>query len=278
VTLFDTADTYGAGHSERVLGRALGDRRDAVVIATKWGNTSDPETRQATGSDASPEYLRGAVRASLTRLGTDHIDLYQLHLNDLPVAQALELIPALEELVSAGLIRAYAWSTDHAASAEAFARAGAHVTAVQHDLSVLHDAPEVLAVCAEYDLASIDRGPLGMGLLTGEYMAESRLGRDDARHRPAVAGAVPGRPAGPAVAGPGGGGTGDPAQRRPHARPGSPGLPVGAQRPHHPDPGLPHGGPGGGERRGAAVRAAAAGAGRAGAHRARPPGVTGRPG
>jgi aryl-alcohol dehydrogenase-like predicted oxidoreductase len=181
VTFFDTADTYGAGHSERVLGRALGDRRDDAVIATKWGNTFDEATRQATGADASPPYLRRAVRASLARLGTDRIDLYQLHLNDLPVVQALDLIPTLEDLVAEGLVRAYAWSTDHAASAAAFAEAGTHAAAVQHDFSVLHDSPAVLAVCEEYDLASIDRGPLAMGLLTGKYTASSTLGGDDVR-------------------------------------------------------------------------------------------------
>ena len=105
VTFFDTADTYGAGHSEQVLGLALGSRRDEVVIATKWGNTFNAETKQATGADATPEYLPRAVRASLSRLGTDRIDLYQLHLNDLPAAQALDLIPVLEDLVTEGLIR-----------------------------------------------------------------------------------------------------------------------------------------------------------------------------
>jgi aryl-alcohol dehydrogenase-like predicted oxidoreductase len=181
VTFFDTADAYGAGHSERVLGRALGGDRDRVVIATKWGNTFDEQSKQATGADASPEYLRRAVRASLSRLGTDRVDLYQLHLNDLPVPQALDLVPVLEELVGEGLVGAYAWSTDHAGSAAAFATAGPHVAAVQHDFSVLHDSPEVLAVCEEYDLASINRGPLAMGLLTGKYTASTTLGGDDVR-------------------------------------------------------------------------------------------------
>jgi aryl-alcohol dehydrogenase-like predicted oxidoreductase len=181
VTFFDTADTYGAGHSERVLGRTLGDRRDQAVIATKWGNTFDEQSKQSTGPDASPEYVRRAIRASLSRLGTDHVDLYQLHLNDLPVGQALDLVPVLEELVTEGLIRAYAWSTDFAESAAAFAAAGPHVAAIQHDFSVLHDSAAVLAVCEEHDLASINRGPLAMGLLTGKYTAASTLGGDDVR-------------------------------------------------------------------------------------------------
>ncbi|MEU8300115.1 aldo/keto reductase [Micromonospora sp. NPDC048909] len=181
VTLFDTADTYGAGHSERILGRALAGRRDAAVIATKWGYTFDEATRQATGHDASPAYLRRAVTDSLRRLGTDRIDLYQLHLADLPVPRAEALIGTLEELVADGLIRAYGWSTDRPDRAAAFGPGAAGATAVQHNLSVLRDAPELLAVCDKYDLASVNRGPLGMGLLTGKYTAASTLPRDDVR-------------------------------------------------------------------------------------------------
>ena len=82
VTFFDTADVYGTGHSERVLGRALGKHRTDVVIATKWGNLFDERTRIADGQDDSPEHVRRALTASLARLGTDYVDLYQLHLSD----------------------------------------------------------------------------------------------------------------------------------------------------------------------------------------------------
>jgi aryl-alcohol dehydrogenase-like predicted oxidoreductase len=82
VTFFDTADVYGAGHSERVLGRALAGHRNEVVIATKFGYTFDAGQRAITGEDASPDYIRRACRASLRRLGTDRIDLYHLHLGD----------------------------------------------------------------------------------------------------------------------------------------------------------------------------------------------------
>jgi aryl-alcohol dehydrogenase-like predicted oxidoreductase len=181
VTFFDTADTYGAGHSERVLGRAFAGRRDQVVIATKWGSTFDEQARQSTGSDPSPAYLRQAVLASLRRLDTDYLDLYQLHINELPEPVAADLLGVLEELVAAGTIRAYGWSTDSPARAESWARAGAHMTAVQHELSVLRDAPTALAVCERYDLASINRGPLAMGLLTGKFSATSTVAADDVR-------------------------------------------------------------------------------------------------
>ncbi|MER7460097.1 aldo/keto reductase [Micromonospora sp. NPDC126480] len=185
VTFFDTADTYGAGHSERILGRALGGRRDEAVVATKWGYTFDERARQATGQDASPAYLRRAVTASLRRLDTDRIDLYQLHLGDLPVPRAAALIDTLDDLVADGLIRAYGWSTDRVDRAAAWGQGARCATAVQHNLSVLRDAPELIAVCDKYDLASIARGPLGMGLLTGKYTTGSTLPRDDLRgHAP----------------------------------------------------------------------------------------------
>ena len=89
VTFFDTADSYGAGHSEHVLGKALGKDRDRVVIATKFGWTfEDDGSRRSHGSNASPEYVRSACEASLRRLGTDHIDLYQLHIGDLELTAA----------------------------------------------------------------------------------------------------------------------------------------------------------------------------------------------
>jgi aryl-alcohol dehydrogenase-like predicted oxidoreductase len=180
ITFFDTADVYGVGHSERVLGRAVAGRRDEVVLATKFGTTFDVATRTATGADATADHVRSACEASLRRLGTDRIDLYQLHIGDLPLDQVDELLGTLESLVAAGKIRAYGWSTDDPRRAAAFA-AGRHCAAVQHQLNLLDDAPEMLAVCAEHGLASVNRGPLAMGLLSGKYDARSRLGGDDVR-------------------------------------------------------------------------------------------------
>ena len=181
ITFFDTADTYGAGHSERVLGRALGKRREDVVLATKWGNVFDEETRTLTGSDDTPAYARRALTASLARLGTDHVDLYQLHLSDLDPARAAELRDACEEFVAEGLIRAYAWSTDDPARAAVFAE-GEHCAAVQHALNVMQDAPDMLALCERSDLASVNRSPLAMGLLAGKRQGSQDAG--DIRSRP----------------------------------------------------------------------------------------------
>ncbi|MHC3472561.1 aldo/keto reductase [Streptomyces sp. 7R007] len=183
VTFFDTADTYGAGHSERVLARALGKHRDDVVIATKWGNVFDEDTRTRTGTDDSPEYARRALTASLKRLDTDHVDLYQLHLNDLDPERAARLRDACEEFVREGLIRAYAWSTDDPARAAVFAE-GAHCTAVQHSVNVLEDTPEMFALCARLELASVNRSPLAMGLLGGRRRPGQPLEAGDVRSRP----------------------------------------------------------------------------------------------
>jgi aryl-alcohol dehydrogenase-like predicted oxidoreductase len=180
VTLFDTADVYGTGHSETILGRALGAQRDGVAIATKFGNTFEEGTGRMLGADASPAYIRRACEASLRRLGTDRIDLYQCHLGDLEPAAADEVAGALEQLRDDGLIRAYGWSLDDAERAAQWSgRSG--FAAVQHHLNVLEDAPAMLALCEREGLTSINRAPLAMGLLSGKFSADSRLPRDDVR-------------------------------------------------------------------------------------------------
>jgi aryl-alcohol dehydrogenase-like predicted oxidoreductase len=168
ITFFDTAEGYGGGRSERVLGEAVAGRREQVVIATKfWGD--------------SPDYVRRACEASLRRLQTDYIDLYQFHINEFGPAGAEEIRDTLEELVAAGRIRWYGWSTDYLDRAEVFAE-GPHCAAIQCELNVLYDAPEMLDLCDAHDLAAIDRHPLAMGLLTGKYSRESdRLPEDDIR-------------------------------------------------------------------------------------------------
>jgi len=180
VDFFDTANVYGAGHSERVLGRALAGRRAQTVIATKFNAVFDETTRQMTGADASPDGIRRACEASLRRLQTDTIDLYQFHDNGFPVADALPVRETLAALVQAGKIRAYGWSTDFPDRAAFFAQ-GPQCTAIQFQLNVLDDNPSVLAICERYNLAAINRGPLAMGLLTGRYTAETKASADDVR-------------------------------------------------------------------------------------------------
>jgi len=175
VTFFDTADVYGAGHSEQVLGKALGRRRKDVVIATKFNSLFDEKTKQAYGADASPRHIREAIDDSLRRLGTDYVDVYQFHDGGYALDKAPEVRDTLEDLVAQGKIRSYGWSTDSAERAEYFA-GGTHCAA-----NVLADNAEVIAVCEKHGLAAINRGPLAMGLLTGKYTANSKPSEDDVR-------------------------------------------------------------------------------------------------
>lgn len=179
-TFFDTADVYGTGHSEHVLGQALKGVRDKVVIATKFGYTYDETKREITGTNITPAYIRWACEASLRRLQTDYLDLYQLHVGDVTPEQAKEVWETLEQLEQDGLIRTYGWSTGDPERAEAFAAQSKGV-ALQHPANVLLDASEVFATCAQHNLASLSNSPLAMGLLSGKFTLESRLPHDDVR-------------------------------------------------------------------------------------------------
>ena len=180
VNFFDTANVYGAGHSERVLAKAFEGKRDDIVIATKFNSLFDEATREVTGSSSAPADIRQACEDSLRRLNTDYIDLYQFHDNGYPADKAMPVRDTLEELVKAGKIRFYGWSTDFADRAEVFAQ-GEHCASIQLQLNVLDDNREVIAVCEKHNLAAINRGPLAMGLLTGKYTASTTPSADDVR-------------------------------------------------------------------------------------------------
>jgi aryl-alcohol dehydrogenase-like predicted oxidoreductase len=177
--VFDTADAYGTGHSEEVLGEAFGNRPD-VVIATKFGYTHDAEKRALTGTDVTPAYMEQALAASLRRLRRDRIDLYQLHVGDAPDAAADALGAALERRAEAGDIAAWGWSTDDARAASRMLRFP-HFKAVQQELSLFRDIPEMVSLCESNGLASLNRAPLAMGMLTGKFTAGSQLPADDVR-------------------------------------------------------------------------------------------------
>lgn len=183
INFFDTAANYGTGHSERILGQALVGRRQQAVIATKFGFLVDEASKRVTRFVAADDVIkdvRPACEASLRRLGTDYIDLFQLHVWDYPAEPAVALREALEDLVLEGKIRTYGWSTDSVDLARVFAE-GKHCTAIQHDLNVVLDAPEMLALCEEQDLASVNRSPLARGALTGKYSKDSLFAENDVR-------------------------------------------------------------------------------------------------
>ncbi len=185
VNFFDTAANYGAGHSERILAQALKGRRDEVVLATKFGYVVDQEKKFiARNDDVILANIRQDCEDSLRRLNTDYIDLYQFHVGEYEPQKAGAVRDALERLAQEGKIRCYGWSTDNVEGARVFAQ-GEHCTAVQHfvNWATQFDFGPILDVCEEFDLASINRGPLTMGLLTGKFQsADVKLPADDVRH------------------------------------------------------------------------------------------------
>ncbi len=183
VNFFDTAANYGAGHSEVVLGQALKGKRDKVVIATKFGHIVNEKEKTVYGdSNQIINNVRKDVENSLRRLQTDVIDIYQLHEGGYDAKLALELQSVLEELVSAGKIRWYGWSTDIVDSAREFA-SGEHCTSIQFRLNVIYDNAEMRKVCADFDLAGINKDPLNKGILTGKFSSTSTFPDNDIRSR-----------------------------------------------------------------------------------------------
>lgn len=181
ITFFDTAANYGAGHSERILARALAGKRDQVVIGTKFGfNVNEAEKHVTFRQDDHLQYVRGECEDSLRRLNTDVIDLYQLHVWDYPLEKVPAMVDLLESLVSEGKIRYYGWSTDSVEGARLFAQ-GEHCVAIQHDLNVILDAPDMLKLCDELNLASVNRSPLARGALSGKYTKDTIFPQNDVR-------------------------------------------------------------------------------------------------
>lgn len=183
---FDTAANYGCGHSERILGQAVKGRRDQVVVATKFGYEVDEANKNVSPYGEKEEdsnvagHLRADVEASLKRLDTDYIDVYQLHVWGLSIERALQARDVLEELVQAGKIRTYGWSTDRPDAVEAFSTSP-NCGVVQQQLNIFDGNMELLGLCEKLDLASINRGPLGMGVLTGKFNPNSTFSEDDVR-------------------------------------------------------------------------------------------------
>ncbi|CAG0935408.1 Aldo-keto reductase YhdN [Thermoflexales bacterium] len=187
INFFDTAANYGCGHSEQILAQAIAGRRDKVILATKFGYVVDEEKRIVSETEEIVPRMRQECEASLRRLQTDYIDLYQFHVGDYPPEKAAEVRDMLETLVDEGKIRWYGWSTDNPEGARVFAQ-GQHCTAIQHRLNMSYGPPQmldsyqILKICEEHDLASINRTPLGMGMLTGKFTPQTIFPENDVRH------------------------------------------------------------------------------------------------
>lgn len=180
VTLLDTADCYGCGHSERVIGEAIKGRRKEIIIATKFGHSFDEEKRDFTGARTDREYIEKALENSLRRLNTDYIDIYQLHLGGLKGPEVDAIIEMLEDFVQRGKIRSYGWSTDDEENARKFAPLK-NCSAIQFQLNLFYDNPKLVQVCEEHDVTGLIRGPLAMGALTGKYNTGAQVAGDDLR-------------------------------------------------------------------------------------------------
>ncbi|TDE86856.1 aldo/keto reductase [Deinococcus sp. S9] len=184
VTFLDTADMYGVGRNEELVGRAIRGRRDEVVLATKFGNVRGPNGERL-GINGRPEYVRQACDASLKRLGVDHIDLYYQHRVD-PDTPIEETVGAMAELVHAGKVRFLGLSE---ASAATLRRAHAvhPITALQSEYSLWTRDPEeeVLPTCRELGIGFVAYSPLGRGFLSGQFRSPEDLPADDfRRHNP----------------------------------------------------------------------------------------------
>ena len=181
VTFLDTSDIYGPHTNEQLVGRAIADRRDGVVLATKFGILRDPDDPASRGVNGRPEYVRRACEASLRRLGVDHIDLYYQHRVD-PDTPIEETVGAMGELVAAGKVRFLGLSE---AAPETIRRA--HVT---HPISALQSEysiwareveAEILPALRQLGIGFVPYSPLGRGFLTGKLRSLDQLAEDDFR-------------------------------------------------------------------------------------------------
>ncbi|HEY8547688.1 MAG TPA: aldo/keto reductase [Acidimicrobiales bacterium] len=182
VTFLDTADMYGVGANETLVGKAIAGRRDEVVLATKFGILLDPARPTWRGVRGDPEYVRQACDASLQRLGVDHIDLYYQHRPD-PRVPIEETVGAMAELVAAGKVRHLGLSE---ASAATIRRAVAvhPIAALQSEWSIFSRDIEatIVPTCRELGVGIVPYSPLGRGLLTGAFTSTGDLAADDYRH------------------------------------------------------------------------------------------------
>jgi len=181
LNFLDTADMYGPFTNEELVGKAIRDRRDQVVLATKFGIVRDPNDPHKRGINGKPDYVRQACEGSLKRLGIDTIDLYYQHRVD-PATLIEETVGALADLVKEGKIRFIGLSE---ASPETLRRASKihPISALQTEYSLWSRDPEdeILATCRELGTAFVAYSPLGRGFLTGQFKRFEDLAQDDYR-------------------------------------------------------------------------------------------------
>jgi aryl-alcohol dehydrogenase-like predicted oxidoreductase len=183
IDFLDTADMYGPFTNEKLVGRAIADRRDRVVLATKFGVVMNPSGPNARGIDGRPEYVKRACDASLQRLGVDHIDLYYLHRVDsqTPIE---DTVGAMADLVKAGKVRYIGLSEAGPATLRRASKVHP-IAALQSEYSLWSRDPEdeILATCRELGIGFVAYSPLGRGFLTGQIKRFEDLAADDWRRQ-----------------------------------------------------------------------------------------------
>jgi aryl-alcohol dehydrogenase-like predicted oxidoreductase len=181
VNFLDTSDAYGPHTNERLVGRAIADRRDKVVLATKFGIVRNPDDPHSRGADGRPDTVRRSCEGSLQRLGLDHIDLYYQHRVD-PDTPIEETVGAMAQLVQDGKVRFLGLSE---ASPETLRRANAvhPIAALQTEYSLWSREPEdeILPTCRELGVGFVAYSPLGRGFLTGAIRSIDDFDEDDFR-------------------------------------------------------------------------------------------------
>ncbi len=185
VTLLDTADMYGPFKNEELVGRAIKDRRQGVIVATKFGIVRDIANPMLRGVNGKPEYVKKSCEASLKRLGIDVIDLYQQHRVD-PETPIEDTVGAMAELVREGKVRAIGLSEPSSATLRR-AHAVHPIASVQTEYSLWSREPEddILATCKELGVGFLAYSPLGRGFLTGQIKRIEDFDQDDyRRHSP----------------------------------------------------------------------------------------------
>jgi aryl-alcohol dehydrogenase-like predicted oxidoreductase len=185
VNFLDTADMYGMGRNEELVGRAVKGQREKFVIATKFGNVRDPVNAQFRAINGKPEYVRAACEASLKRLGVDHIDLYYQHRvdTDTPIE---DTVGAMAQLVNDGLVR-YLGLSEAAPATIRRAHKVHPISALQTEYSLWSREPEdeIIPTCRELGIGFVPYSPLGRGFLTGRFKSVTDFSEDDfRRHGP----------------------------------------------------------------------------------------------
>jgi aryl-alcohol dehydrogenase-like predicted oxidoreductase len=181
IDFLDTADMYGSGHNEELIGRFLAGKRDRVVLATKFGIVRNPKAPAERRIDNSPEYIRAACDASLRRLRVDTIDLYYMHRRN-PSVPVEDAVGAMAELVAAGKVR-YLGLSEVGPETLRQAHAVHPITAIQSEYSLWSREPEqeMLATCRELGVTFVAYSPLGRAMLTGTVKSAEAFAPDDFR-------------------------------------------------------------------------------------------------